>query len=168
MVLQPEWVCSGPDGGLHEDASFRQIDVEVARPPTCQDEISWVCDYALTLVAHSWLGEIRDLIDPRRIHLGLVRQNGEIVEGWSTIHEYRPPTLMATKGSTKTCPTCGYAYTVLHGREFFSDEAVLGRPMIVNSNGIFIREDLARARNLRTPRGAFEPGLVEFETSGEL
>lgn len=167
MVPRPEWVCGWPDGGRHEDARFRQIDIEVACSPSDRDEVSWVCDYGLTLVAHSWLSEIQDLIDPRRIDLGLVRQNGEIVDGWSTIHEYRPPTLLATEGSTKTCPTCGCAYTVLHGREFFSDETVLGRPLILNSNGIFIREDLARARNLRTPRGAFEPGLVEFETSSQ-
>ena len=166
MIPRPEWVCRGPDGGLHEDASFRQIDVDVAGRPIDQDEVSWVCDYPLTLVAHSWLSEIQDLIDPQRIYLGLVRQNGEIVDGWSTIHEYRPPTLLATEGSTKTCPTCGCAYTVLHGREFFSDEAVLGRALIINSNGVFVREDLALARNLRTPRGAFEPSLIEFETGG--
>ena len=167
MVPRPEWVCGGPDDGRHEDARSRRIDVEVACSPNDQDEVSWVCDYGLTLIAHSWLSEIQDLIDPRRVHLGLVRKNGEIVDGWSTIHEYRPPTLLATEGKTMTCSTCGYAYTVLHGREFFSDEAVVGRPLIVNSNGIFVREDLARARNLRTPRGAFEPGLVEFETSGQ-
>jgi len=79
------------------------------------------------------------------------------------IHERRPPILLATEGHTKTCPLCGDSYTVLHGREFFADESVIGRPFIVNSNGVFVREDIARGRNLRTPRGAFEPGIVAFQ-----
>jgi hypothetical protein len=164
MAPWPEWVCKNREGGGgHRNASFQQIDIDVASAPNDQDELSWLCDFGLTLVAESWLDEIRDLIDSGRIYLGVVRQDGEIVEGWSTIHEHRPPTLLSTEGSTLTCPVCGYAFSILHGQEFFSDEAVLGRPLIINTNGIFIREDLALARNLRTPRSAFEPGLITFK-----
>jgi hypothetical protein len=40
---------------------------------------------------------------------------------------------------------------------------VIGRPLIVNSNGLFVREGIVRSRNLRTPCGAFEPGVAEYE-----
>jgi hypothetical protein len=52
---------------------------------------------------------------------------------------------------------------MLHGREYFSDPAVIGRSFIQNSNGLFVRADIALRRGLRIPRGAFEPGLVDFE-----
>jgi len=137
--------------------------VDVAEPPNSRDELTWTCDYIVKLVAHSWLSEVSDLIDRSRIGLGALRLDGAVIPGWSTIHERRPPILLATEGHTKTCPLCGDSYTVLHGREFFADESVIGRPFIVNSNGVFVREDIARGRNLRTPRGAFEPGIVAFQ-----
>lgn len=162
-VPLPEWVCGAPDGGLHKNAGLLGLDVDVAGPPSAHDEVSWTCDYVVRLIAHSWLDEIRDLIDRDRIGLGALRRNGEVIPGWSTIHERRPPILLATEGHVKTCPLCGDSYTVLHGREYFSDPAVIGRPLIVNSNGLFVREDIARSRNLRTPQGAFEPGVIAFE-----
>jgi hypothetical protein len=165
IVPLPEWVCRSPDGGLHIDAGLLGLDVDIAEPPSHHDEISWTCDYAVRLIAHSWLDEVRDLIDAERIGLGTLRRNGDPIPGWSTVHERRPPALLATEGHTKACPLCGSSYTVLHGREYFSDPAVIGRPFIINSNGLFVREDIARSRRLRTPRGAFEPGLVEFEPS---
>ena len=165
-VPLPEWVCTAPDGGLHKNADLLALDVDIAEAPNTCDELNWTCEYVVKLVAHSWLDEIRDLIDEERIGLGVLRQNGEVVSGWSTIHERRPPVLLATEGHVKTCPICGHSYTVLHGREYFSDPEVIGRPLIVNSNGLFVREDIARSRNLRTPRGAFEPGVIEFEATG--
>ncbi len=62
-----------------------------------------------------------------------------------------------------TCPLCGNTYTVLHGREYFADPIVIGRPFIVNNNGLFVREDIAISRDLPTPRGTYEPQVVEFE-----
>lgn len=165
-VPLPDWVCRAPDGGLHKNAGLLALDVEVAEPPNPRDEINWTCSYVVRLIAHSWLDEVRDLIDEDRIGLGVLRCDGDTVEGWSTIHERRPPALLATEGHAKLCPLCGHSYTVLHGREYFSDPAVIDRPLIVNSNGLFIREDIAKLRNLRTPHGAFEPGLIEFEPSG--
>ena len=159
----PEWACRAPDGGLHRNADVLAVDVEIEEPPNPTDELNWTCDYVVRLIAHSWLTDVRDLIDESRIGLGSLRLDGEVVSGWSTIHERRPPILLATEGHTKTCPLCGESYTVLHGREFFADASVIGRPLIVNSNGIFVREDIAQSRNLRTPRGSFEPGIVAFE-----
>lgn len=162
-VPLPEWVCRAPDGGLHVNGGLLGVDVDVAEPPNVRDELSWTCDYVVRLIAHSWLGQIRDLIDEERIGLGALRRDSKIIGGWSTIHERRPPTLLATEGHAKSCPLCGHSYTVLHGREYFSDPAVIARKLIVNSNGLFVREDIARSRGLRTPRGAFDPGVVEFE-----
>jgi hypothetical protein len=162
-VPLPDWVCRAPDGGLHRNATLRQLDIDIAELPSQRDEISWTCDFTVRLIAHSWLEDIRDLIDEERIGLGMVRINRQAVFGWSTIHERHPPTLLGTEGHTKSCPVCGASYTVLHGREYFSDPAVVGRPLIANNEGLFIREDIVLDRRLRTPRGAFEPGLVEFE-----
>lgn len=164
-VPLPDWVCQGPDGGLHVNAGLYRVDVEVAEAPGADDEFSWTCDYTVRLVAHTWLDEVRDLVDEGRMGLGVLRRNGQVIPGWSTIRERRPPTLMAMEGRSKTCPGCGSSYTVLHGREYFSDPDVVGRALIVNSNGLFVREDIARERQLRTPRGAYEPGLVEFDAS---
>lgn len=158
----PGWVCRGPDGGLHVNAGLLGIDLDIAELPNAHDEVNWTCDYTIDVIAHSWLAEIGDLIDEERIGLGVLRSNGDVVDGWSTIHERRPPALLATEGHTKTCPLCGSSYTVLHGREYFADPAVIDRPLIVNNNGLFVREDIALGRNLRTPRGAFEPGVVEY------
>lgn len=166
VVPLPEWVCRTPWGGLHIDADLLRLDVDVAEPPGGRDEISWTCDYGVRLIAHSWLDQIRDLIDGARIGLGTLWRNGNAIPGWSTIHERQPPVLLSTEGYVQTCPLCGGSYSILHGREYFSDAAVIGRPLIANSSGLFIREDIARSRRLRTPRGAFEPALVEFEPSG--
>jgi hypothetical protein len=51
---------------------------------------------------------------------------------------------------------------MIAGRQFFADARVVGRPLIVGAHGIFVREDLALARNLRTPTGAFKPSVVKF------
>jgi hypothetical protein len=51
---------------------------------------------------------------------------------------------------------------MIAGRQFFADPSVVGRPLIVGDHGIFVREDLALARNLRTPTGAFKPSVVKF------
>lgn len=166
VVPLPEWVCRTPWGGLHINADLLRLDVDVTEPPGDRDEISWTCDYGVRLIAHSWLDQVRDLIGGAQIGLGALRRKGKEITGWSTIHERQPPVLLSTEGYVQTCPLCGGSYSVLHGHEFFSDGAVIGRPLIVNSSGLFIREDIARSRCLRTPRGAFEPQVVEFEPSG--
>jgi len=152
-----------PDGGLHIDARLLGLDIDVAAPPSPADEVSWTCDCVVRLIAHSWLDEVRDLIDEKRIGLGALRLDGQAIPGWSTIHERQAPVLHSTEGYAKTCSVCGDSYTVLHGREYFSDPAVIGRPFIANSNGLFVREDIAKSRGLRTPRGAFDPWIVQFE-----
>lgn len=158
----PEWACKGPDGGVHPSAKVGAIDIDAADAPNSRDEVTWTCDFTVRVVAHSWLSEVEDLIEPGRILLGTLRKDGEALPGWSTIREARPPALRSTEGRTKTCPICGHTYSVVHGTEFFSDPAAFGRPFIANENGLFVREDLAFERNLRTPIGAFPPGIVEF------
>ena len=159
----PKWICRSPTGGLHVNGDLLEVDVDVLEPPSVHDEVSWTYDYVVSLVADSWLQEISDLIDHSKIGLGKIFINGERLQGWSTINEHRAPALLATEGRTSHCPFCGRSYTVLHGREYFSDPDVIGRPFIINSNGCFVREDIAIDRKLRTPRGVFEPGLVAFE-----
>lgn len=160
----PSWACTAPNGGVHASGAVGQIDVDVTEPPNPQDEWSWTCDYILPLLADSWLTRVRDLVSRDKIHVGLLRVNGEPLKGWATLHEGSPPPrLLATRGHGWACPTCGRSYTVLHGREYFADPAVLQRVMIVNANGIFVREDIALSRDLPTPRGAYDPALVLYE-----
>lgn len=162
-VPLPSWVCRGPDGGLHLSAQVQSIDVDVAELPNAQDEINWTCNYGVRVLSDGWLNTFRDLLEREPIGIGKLRLKGKIVRGWSTIHERWPPSLLATAGRRKVCPSCGHSYTVLHGREYFADPAVLDREFFVNSNGVFIREDVVQARNLRLPRGAFETSAIEFE-----
>jgi hypothetical protein len=42
---------------------------------------------------------------------------------------------------------------VLRGRRFFADPTIKGRPLIVNGQGVFVREDLALGRKLQAERG---------------
>jgi hypothetical protein len=165
IIPLPEWVCRAPNGGLHVRGGLGRIDIDVSEPPNATDEINWTCDYGLRILANSWLDQVRDLIDGERIGLGVLRRYGDVLDGWSTVRERHPPPLLSTEGYTKACPNCGHSYSVLHGREFFADPTVVGRSLIVNNSGVFVREDIADSRNLCSPRGSFEPGLVAFEAS---
>jgi hypothetical protein len=162
----PRWACKAPDGGVHVDASVGPIDIHVAKAPSGRDEVTWTCDFGVFVVSRKWLAALEDLIDGERICLGRLYLGGEVLQDWATLHEVRPPALLAAGGKTRACPICGNTYTLLHGHEFFADPTVLGRPLIVGGKGIFVREDEAIRRNLRTPAGAYKPSLVRFE--GEL
>jgi hypothetical protein len=114
------------------------------------------------VISRGWLAAVEDLIDGERVHIGRLLLNGEELPDWATLHEVRPPALIAREGRAKTCPTCGNHYTTLHGSLSFSDPAAAGRPLIVTGNGIFVREDEVVRRSLRTPLGAFKPSLIRF------
>jgi hypothetical protein len=70
-----------------------------------------------------------------------------------------------TEGFAAICHGKSLAASNPERSVYFSDPAVIGRSFVENSNGLFVRADIAWSRRLRTPRGAFEPGLVEFEPS---
>jgi hypothetical protein len=86
---------------------------------------------------------------------------------WATVHGQSNPALSSRGGAARTCPTCGNVATDIHGHAFFADPAAVGLSLIVNWNGIFVREDIVIDRNLRTPAGAFKPSLVHFEGATE-
>ena len=50
---------------------------------------------------------------------------------------------------------------------FFTDPAIAGRPLIVTSSDIFVREDEAIRRGLRTPLGAYKPSLVRLRPGAQ-
>jgi hypothetical protein len=166
-VPWPDWVCRSPEGGGHIDASRSRVDAHVESPPRHRDEVSWTCEFGLFLVARAWLVAIEDLIDERQIFSGDLFMNGVSLGAWATIHGRAMPALSSKSGTTRHCPNCGNIGTAIHGRAFFADPAVLGLPLVVNWNGLFIREDIAASRNLRTPTGAFRPSLVGFEATSE-
>ena len=158
----PSWACQSPNGGIHIDRRVMRIDVEAAKAPTSRIELNWTCTYGVRVVAKSWLDEIRDLIDESRIGIGEVRRGGRPLAKWATLQEANAPALFGARGWASQCPICRDILTMRDGRLFFADPSVVGRPLIVNGNGVFVREDLALARNLRTPVGAFKPTVVKF------
>ena len=159
----PDWACKSPNGGVHVDAKRRRIDVIISSRPNSTDDYSWTDIYCISLISDRWLKRIADVIDEGKVGIGTVYLGGKPLEGWSTLHELNAPSLLSTEGYSMTCPLCGNTYTVLHGREYFADPIVIGRPFIVNNNGLFVREDIAISRDLPTPRGTYEPQVVEFE-----
>jgi hypothetical protein len=158
----PSWACKGPDGGVHTSASIGSIDVHVSKAPSGRSEINWTCNFTVRVISRGWLAAIEDLIDGEKVCLGRLYLNGDELPDWATLHEVRPPAVIASEGRAKTCPTCGNHYTTLHGNVSFEDPAVLGRPLIIAGGGIFIREDEVIRRNLRAPSGAFKPSFVRF------
>jgi hypothetical protein len=160
----PTWACKTPEGGVHLNGGLGRIDVHVAKAPQGPEELHWTCDFGVFLVADSWLAEIADLVERDGVSLGQLSLSGRPLSGWSTIHDVDPPTLLASDGRTHTCPFCGWAYTVTYGRVYFSDPTIDDRSLVVNRNGIFVREDLAIMRNLRTPVGAYKPSAVKLRT----
>jgi hypothetical protein len=158
----PTWACQSPNGGIHIHRRTGRIDLEAAKTPSPRVEFNWSCPYGIPVVAKAWLDEIRDLIDETRTSIGEFRRRGRALGNWVTLNEADAPTLFGTEGWAQQCPVCGSVYTMIAGRQFFADPRVVGRPLIVGDHGIFVREDLALARGLRTPSGAFKPSVVKF------
>jgi len=159
-VPWPEWACKAPDGGIHPSASAVSIDVEVSHAPRGRQEFQWTCEFVVFVLHRRWFETIQDLANEDRIAVGRLILHGQPLEDWVTIQGLRPPLMRSTEGWEKTCPICGSPNTLYRGRPFFSDPAVRDMPLIVNNRGIFVREDEAVRRNLRTPAGAFKPSLV--------
>ncbi len=72
----PDWACRSPDGGIHTDNRLGSIDVNLAAMPTNRGQISWTCEFQVTLVARSWLSAFEDLIDPDKTWIGQVLVGG--------------------------------------------------------------------------------------------
>jgi hypothetical protein len=159
----PDWACKAPDGGTHANGSLGSIDVRVAHEPTGREEYQWTCEFQVRLLRRTWYSDIADLVDGRSVAVGRVLVGETELADWVTLHGVRPPILHGSEGWSKRCPICGDEYSLLRGRTFFSDPAVLEMPLIVNGSGIFVREDEAIRRNIRTPVGAFKPSLITSE-----
>jgi hypothetical protein len=158
----PPWACRAPNGGIHKDNRIGQIDVHLAAAPKKRDELSWTCEFQVFLIARTWLAEIRDLVDPSKTFVGRAFHKGEELADWATIHEVAPPLSMMKEGHRWSCPVCGEDCNVIYGGLYFADPAVLGRKVIVNGEGIFVRKEEAEQRGLRTPSGAFKPVTVRY------
>lgn len=167
VIPWPSWCCKAPDGGVHIDARLAAIDVHLSRAPGGLDEVTWNCDFQVLLASREWLAQVEDLIDGQRVALGKVFVDGRPLSEWATINEAHAPGLFSSGGWSKVCPICGDVYATLWGKIFFADPAVAGRPLIVASSAIFVREDEAIRRGLRTPVGAYKPTLVKLRSSGQ-
>lgn len=167
IIPWPDWCCKAPDGGVHIDARIAAIDVHLSRVPSGPDEVSWTCNFQVLLASRRWLAQIEDLIDGERIARGQVFVDGRALADWATINEAHAPGFFSAEGRSKVCPICGYVYATLWGKVFFTDPAVAGRPLIIASQGIFVREDEAIRRSLRTPVGAYKPTAVGLRRDGE-
>jgi hypothetical protein len=160
VIPWPDWCCKAPDGGVHIDARLGAIHVHLSKAPSGPDEVSWTCDFQVLLATRSWLAQIEDLIDGNKVALGQVIVDGQVLTDWVTINEANAPGFFSSEGRSKICPICGYAYATLWGEVFFTDPAVVASPLIIASRGIFVREDEAIRRGLRTPAGAYKPTHV--------
>lgn len=158
----PAWVCRSPNGGLHIDHRLGRIDVDAAQAPASGIEINWTCDYGVRVLSRAWFSEIEDLFDESAVSMGDVRRKGRRMENWATLHQAGAPRLLGSEGWADSCPICGSPFSVLRGRRFFADPNIRGRPLIVNGQGVFVREDLALSRELRPPAGSFKPCVVRF------
>jgi hypothetical protein len=167
VVPWPSWCCKAPDRGVHIDARLGQIDVHLSTAPSGPDEFTWNCDFQVLIATRQWLAQIEDLIDGQRVALGRVFVDGQPLAEWATINEAHAPGLFSSEGRSKVCPICGSVYATLRGEVFFTDPAVAGRPLIVAAKEIFVREDEAIRRRLRTPIGAFKPRLVGLRSDDQ-
>ena len=158
----PQWACRAPNGGIHKDNRIGRIDVHLSQRPRQRDEISWTCDFQVDLISRRWLEQIEDLIDPAKTCVGAVFLDGQEQADWVTLHEASPPLLMMKEGWRQSCPICGGDVSVIYSGVFFADPAVLGRKVIVNGYGLFVRKEEAEARGLKTPAGAYKPLRVQY------
>ncbi|WP_372785804.1 hypothetical protein [Phenylobacterium sp.] len=149
------------------DARVGAIDVHLSHAPRGPDEVTWTCDFQVLLVSRDWLVQIEDLIDYHKVALGQVFVDGRALPDWATIHEAHAPGFLSSEGRSKVCPICGSVYATLWGKVFFTDPAVAGRPLIIASKGIFVREDEAVRRVLRTPSGVYKPTRVGLRRDGQ-
>jgi hypothetical protein len=163
----PDWCCKAPDGGVHVDARVGAIDVHLSKAPSGPDEVTWTCNFQVLLASREWLAQIEDLIDGRRVALGQVFVDGRALTDWATINEAHAPGFLSSEGRSKVCPICGSIYATLWGKVFFTDPAVAGRPLIIASSGIFVREDEVIRRALRTPTGVYKPTRVGLRRDGQ-
>jgi hypothetical protein len=145
---------------VHVDARVGAIDVHLSRAPRGADEVSWTCNFQVVLASKAWLAQIEDLIDGDKVALGQVIVDGRVLEDWATINEAHAPGFLSSEGRSKICPICGSVYATLWGKVFFTDPAIADRPLIVASSAIFVREDEATRRALRTPSGVYKPTRV--------
>jgi hypothetical protein len=161
-VPKPEWVCQSPNGGLHVNAGARRIDVHIAKQPISRVELNAIRGYDLDLIKTSWLDLILDLINPERVFVGDVILKDKILADWRTIRSLAQPLLRSRKESLSlVCPNCGHQRSYPHSRPLYLyDPQIAGEPVLATGNGIYVREDLAIARNLRRPQGAFRPSRV--------
>jgi hypothetical protein len=115
-----------------------------------------------------WLAQIEDLFDGEKTFMGKVFVEGRESADWVTVNETHAPGLLSSGGRGKVCPICGSIYSTLWNTVFFADPQVEGRPLIITSSGIFVREDEAVRRSLRKPAGAFKPTLVRLRPNSPV
>lgn len=160
LLPRPEWICQAADGGLHVNAAVGCIDVHVASRPISTIELNWTEPYALNVVARRWAEVWRDLIDPDRVFLGKLFLEGQEIEEWVSIHGVGQPALKSKEMTTKRCDHCGNLSTWTRGGEFFDASKLRDQIVLVNANGIYLREDIVLGRGICAPMGSSEPSYV--------
>jgi len=162
QLPRPAWICQAENGGLHVDARVGRIDLHVAAPPIPSMEINWTEPYALNLVARSWADLWRDSIDPALVFLGKLILNGQEIEDWVSLHGLQQPALKSRKMTERLCSRCGNLSTWTHGGEYFDDPHIGDQIVLVNGNGVYLRDDLVQKYQIGAPAGSFEPSFVDW------
>jgi len=162
-IPRPGWMCQAPNGGIHIDARVGRIDVHVASEPARRVELNWTKPYSVTIVKSSWFDLVADLINPALVFVGDVLLKGSPLEGCKTLHGIDQPPLLAARMETFSCPICGEFSTWPITKPYFVAPDIGDELLIVNGNGVFVREDVAIERHLRRPNGSYKPTRVVWK-----
>lgn len=119
--------------------------------------------YALKVVSNDWLEPVRDLIDSERVFIGTIFIDQRVIEGWSSLHGVRQPALKSARMTVRECKRCGDVSTWPRGKEYFDAPDIGEQVLLVNANGIYLREDVVREREIPAPAGSYEPTFVQWK-----
>lgn len=166
ITFQPvktEWTCVQPNLIVHTDARVGRIDARVQPLPRMgRFQIGWM-ERGIQILRRDWADSIAHFVDGERIAFGDIIVDDVIVPDWVTIHAANTLALLSDDCQLAICPRCGGQSSTNWGEVcFFAEEAVAEAPLIVNRNGIFVREDEIERHGIRQPFGAYRASKVTF------
>ena len=156
-----EWTCVQPNLIVHDDARIARTDVRVLPPPRMgRMQIGWL-QRGIKILRRDWAEGIADLVDGERVAFGDILVGGEVLPDWVTLHSVLDPPLLSENCSVAICAICGGRSTMSWGnRHFFGEPRAAELPLIVNSAGIFVREDEFEMLGLKAPFGSYRTERV--------
>lgn len=166
ITFQPvktEWTCVQPNLVVHTDSRISRVDARVQPLPKMGRFQIGRMERNIKIIRRDWADGIAHLVDGERIAFGDIIVGDAVVPDWVTIHAANMPALLSEDCSLHICPNCCGQKSMNWGQTpFFADPRVADAPLIVNGNGIFLRQDEAERRGIRQPFGAYRATRVIF------